>query len=132
MEFNDNLPIYIQIMDLLKAQMSAGEIDLGEKLPSVRDLSHQLKVNPNTIQRSYQELEREELVYTQRGTGTFVTEDLESIKLLRDGTAKKLVYSFIGEMRGLGYRDQEIVSLVRDFLNEGVGKSEDSKNRELS
>ncbi len=68
MEFNDNLPIYIQIMNLIKSSIASGEIrGGGDKLPSVREFSKELKVNPNTIQRSYQELERENIVFTQRG-----------------------------------------------------------------
>ena len=87
MDFNDNLPIYIQIMNLLKSKMVSGEISGGDKLPSVREFSKELKVNPNTIQRAYQELEREELVFTQRGMGTFVTEDIEIIKRLKKNMA---------------------------------------------
>ena len=80
MEFSDNLPIYLQIMNFIKTKIVSGEINGGDKLPSVREFSKELKVNPNTIQRVYQELEREELVFTQRGMGTFVTDNIQIIQ----------------------------------------------------
>ena len=91
MNFDSNLPIYIQIMDLIKRQVITGDLKEGDKLPSVREIATQLKVNPNTIQRSYQELERENLVYTQRGMGTFVTEDKQLVKELKVNIAKNII-----------------------------------------
>lgn len=121
MKFDDKLPIYIQIMNFLKKRMVAGEIKGADKLPSVRDLSSKLKVNPNTVQRSYQELEREGLVYTQRGMGTFVIDDESIIKDLRRDMAKEIVEKFLANMRELGFDRKEIVEVV---LNE-VEKEED-------
>ena len=121
LKFDDKLPIYIQIMNFLKKRMVAGEIKGADKLPSVRDLSSKLKVNPNTVQRSYQELEREGLVYTQRGMGTFVIDDESIIKDLRRDMAKEIVEKFLANMRELGFDRKEIVEVV---LNE-VEKEED-------
>lgn len=116
MDFNENLPIYMQIMNLIKSKMAAGEINGGDKLPSVRELSKELKVNPNTIQRAYQELEREELVFTQRGMGTFVTEDIEVIKNLRKNMATDLVNRFFMEMKKLGFNSTEVKNIVLDWI----------------
>ena len=117
MEFNNNLPIYLQIMDLIKNQVSKGELSIGEKLPSVRELSKDLKVNPNTIQRVYQELEREEIIYTQRGMGSFITEDVELIKNLKSESVMSLIENFVGEMHNLGYSDREVIEKVKEFIN---------------
>ncbi len=117
MEFNNNLPIYLQIMDLIKNQVSKGELSIGEKLPSVRELSKDLKVNPNTIQRVYQELEREEIIYTQRGMGSFITEDVELIKNLKSESVMSLIENFVGEMHNLGYSDGEVIEKVKEFIN---------------
>ena len=117
--FNENLPIYIQIMNLIKRRIVKGEIRRGDKLPSVRDLSTELKVNPNTIQRSYHELERENLVFTQRGMGTYVTEDENIIKELKQSMASSLVNSFIQDMRSLGFDLEEIVSIIDEKMREG-------------
>lgn len=116
MEFNDNLPIYIQIMNLIKSKMASGEINGGDKLPSVRELSKELKVNPNTIQRAYQELEREELVFTQRGMGTFATEDIETIKNLKRYMARELVSKFFIDMKKLGFNFDEVKNIVSEWI----------------
>lgn len=118
MLFRENLPIYIQIMNLIKKRMITGELKGGEKLPSVRELSTELKVNPNTIQRSYQELEREDLVFTQRGMGTFVTEDGETISALKKSMASTVVNDFIREMMSIGYSSHEIIELINDKVRE--------------
>ena len=57
--FDESIPIYIQIMDMIKQRICAGQLSMGDKLPSVRDMAGELMVNPNTVQRAYQELERE-------------------------------------------------------------------------
>ncbi len=118
MLFNDNLPIYMQIMNFIKKKIITGELKGGDKLTSVRDLSTELKVNPNTIQRSYQELERENLVFTQRGMGTFVTEDMEIIKDLKKTMATGIVEGFVEEMKSLGYNPAEIVDLINAKVKE--------------
>ena len=120
MNFNENLPIYMQIMNLIKRRIVSGNLKEGEKLPSVRELSIDLKVNPNTIQRSYQELERENLVFTQRGTGTFVTEDKAVIKELKQTMASNRVKSFILDMKSLGIDSKEIVDLITEKAREEI------------
>ena len=117
MKFNDNLPIYIQIMNLIKKKFIIGELKEEEKLPSVRELSIELKVNPNTIQRSYQELEREDLVFTQRGMGTFVTQDKNIISELKSNMASSIVEEFLRDMKSLGFNEREI----KDLINENRG-----------
>jgi DNA-binding transcriptional regulator YhcF (GntR family) len=113
-KFDDKLPIYIQIMNYMKKKIITGEINGGDKLPSVRELSTKLRVNPNTIQRTYQELERENLVFTQRGMGTFVTEDKQIVKNLKKDMASDIIESFISEMKGLGFSYDEIAEVVKD------------------
>lgn len=116
MNFNNNLPIYIQIMDYMKKLIVTGELKEGDRLPSVRELSGELKVNPNTIQRSYQELEREGLVFTQRGMGTFVSEDIEMVKKLKNTMALNIVQEFIIEMKSIGFDKDGIIDLIRSIM----------------
>ena len=118
MEFNNSAPIYIQIMDYIKKKIVLGEIDSGEKLFSVRELAFELKVNPNTVQRSYQELERENLVFTQRGMGTFVTEEKNMIEELRGIMAKDIIKNFIFEIKSLGLGEDEVLTLIRNIFEE--------------
>lgn len=118
MDFKSNLPIYIQIINLIKRNIVSGEIKGGEKLSSVRELSTELKVNPNTIQRAYQELEREDLVFTQRGMGTFVTEDEDIIRKLKRDMASSIVSSFINDMKSIGYKKDKIIELIEEKAKE--------------
>ena len=66
-EFNNKEPIYLQIVELIKKAVASGELGAGEKLPSVREMSAMIGVNPNTLQRSYAELERLGITYTNHG-----------------------------------------------------------------
>lgn len=113
-EFNDKTPIYIQIMDLIKSDIVSGKIKIGDKLPSVRELATMLKVNPNTLQRAYQELEREGIVYTQRGMGTFVKEEKGIMTNLKKEMAKQIIEEFMYKMKNLGFNSKEIANVVSE------------------
>ncbi|MTI67300.1 MAG: GntR family transcriptional regulator [Firmicutes bacterium] len=115
-KFDNKIPIYIQIMDLIKKDIIKGKSKEGDQLPSVRELSSDLKVNPNTIQRSLRELEREGLAYTQRGKGRFVTEDKEEIKKLKNEVAKEHIESFIKGMKQIGFNSKDIIKMVKDNI----------------
>lgn len=121
--FKDNIPIYIQILNLIKKKIVCGDINGGDKLPSVRELASELKVNPNTIQRTYQELERDGLTYTQRGMGRFVTEDKEIINTMKKNMARDVIDKFLSDMKQLGFDNLEIAEIVSSEINE-----EDEKN----
>lgn len=118
MEFKENLPIYIQIINYIKKDMVVGAIEPGQKLPSTRELSKSLKVNPNTIQRAYRELEGQGLVYTRRGSGTFATEDEEMVKNLKKDIAKDLVGNFLKEMRSLNFNKVNIKEMIDNYIEE--------------
>lgn len=117
-EFDNRSPIYLQIMNLIKQDITKGIIKAGEKLPSVRELAKDLKVNPNTIQRVYQELEREEVSFTKRGRGTFVTEDVKKIKFIKTEMAKDVIGRFVEGMEELGFTKNEMVEAIEDYKGE--------------
>ena len=75
LDYRDVRPIYAQVMDGMKEQISAGILQPGEKLPSVRELAAALTINPNTIQRSYRQLEMEGWIVSVPGKGCFVCSD---------------------------------------------------------
>lgn len=127
--FNENMPIYIQIMDLIKQRICAGQMGMGDKLPSVRDMAVELRVNPNTIQRAYQELEREGMVFTQRGMGTFVTEDKDRIGSVRNELAGRLVQQFVDGMASLGFQEQQILYHVKSYLEHQPTTGADDNER---
>jgi GntR family transcriptional regulator len=116
MKFNDNTPIYLQIVEKIKADIVAGKLKGGDKLPSVREIAESFNVNPNTVQRVYLELEREGIAYPQRGIGTFVTEGDEIVERLRSTQARKFIQRYVNDMRGLGMDDNQIVQSLEKFL----------------
>lgn len=116
--FDENVPIYLQIIDLIKKQLVSNALESGGRLPSVRDLSKQLEVNPNTVQRAYTEMEREGLVYTQRGQGTFIVDEPETVSKLREEITVKKIASFVKEMKEFGFSHNELLKRISDYLQE--------------
>lgn len=119
-KFEPKIPIYIQIMNLIKRDIVTGKLKVGDKLPSVRELASELQVNPNTLQRTYQELEREGITYTQRGMGTFIREDDTMISELKKDMAKEILNNFIEGMLNLGFTGEEIIKVIQDKLKGGI------------
>lgn len=107
-EFNANVPIYLQIMNTIKQSIVSGTLKPGDKLASAREKAEALSVNPNTVQRAYQELEREGVSETRRGTGTYIVENEALISSLRSEMAKLILKTYIVEMRALGFSDESI------------------------
>ena len=79
-EFDNNIPIYIQLLEYMKIYLISGTFKCGEKLPSVREFAQTFKVNPNTMQKALSELENMNLIYTERTNGKFVTKDSRLIE----------------------------------------------------
>jgi len=118
LEFDDKMPIYLQIMDRIKMDIVTQKLKANDKLPSVREMSTILKVNPNTLQRAYQELERLGIVYTQRGMGTFVGERDTMVDELKQEMAREVMDSFILRMKRLGFTEQEIIERISQNIIE--------------
>ncbi len=94
-EFSPNIPIYIQVMEYIKKEIVTGHLLPGDKIPSVRELASELQVNPNTIQRTFQELERDGVVVTRRGMGRYVTNEGEKIMELRKRDGERITSFFL-------------------------------------
>lgn len=100
--FDNNIPIYIQLLDYLKIYLISGVFKAGDKLPSVRDFATTFKVNPNTMQKALTELEDMNLIYTERTNGKYVTNDAKLIENLKDEYAITLAKSYFQGMRRIG------------------------------
>ncbi|MCL6459248.1 MAG: GntR family transcriptional regulator [Gorillibacterium sp.] len=118
MEFDNNLPIYIQIMNYIKQEIVMGKLSPGDKIPSVRELAAELRINPNTVQRTFQELEREEIVETRRGLGRYVTSEEAKIMAIKKEMAGDLLERFIRGMQELGFKGEEIVDVIKEAVQE--------------
>ena len=110
MEFNfDNeRPIYIQLVEKLKLAIITGVYPLGSKIPSVRELAFMAKVNPNTLQKALGELESDKLIYTERTNGKYVTSDSKLISKYKEEMAKEIVLKFISDMNSIGINNDEV------------------------
>ncbi|HXT58601.1 MAG TPA: GntR family transcriptional regulator [Pirellulales bacterium] len=119
MEFSvdpsSRLPIYRQLGEQIREAVARGRLRPGEQLPSVRDLSRTLVVNPNTIARVYTELEREGVLHTRQGLGAFVAEPkAELTKRARKERLEELLDRFLTEAVYLGLSAEEVVAAVAE------------------
>lgn len=118
-ELNSKEPIYLQIIAYMKKKIVSGELKGGERILSVREYASEIKVNPNTIQKVYSELENQGLIYTQRGIGKFVTEDEEKITALREELFNETIDKFIEDSKSLGFRKESILAIISERYKEG-------------
>ncbi len=112
----------MQIMDKIHLQIARNELKPGEKLPSVREMAVKAGVNPNTIQRTYSELERMKMVETKRGQGTFVTENREMIIHLKQRLQMDIIESFVNSMKELGFTNTEMISGLQQYIDLSQGE----------
>ena len=125
LDFDEDTPIYRQIMMEIERAIARGELAPGRKLPSQREMAVLSGTNPNTVQRAYREMELEGVIETRRGRGTFVREDSEAILRIRRQLAPEAVDAFIAKMKSLGLTAQMIRQIVADRLegeDPGSGK----------
>ena len=117
-QFSEDRAIYTQIAEQVKLRIIAGIYPVGTRLPSVRELAAEAAVNPNTIQKALSELEQSGLLYTQRTSGRFITEDTELIQRMKTTLATMQVREFIHKMRQIGLDDTEILQLIQTIMKE--------------
>ena len=113
-KFRSDLPIYSQLVEQIKLGIVSGNLLPGERLMSVRDMATEAGVNPNTMQRALQELERDGMVYSQRTAGRFVTENMKVIERAKKKFAEEQIRSFLEAMKKLGYQWEEILALLKE------------------
>lgn len=112
MDFNAAAPIWMQVATSIKTDLVTGRLSPGGKLPGGRELALAYTINPNTAARVYQELEKEGLVETRRGMGTFATASAEKIAGLRAEMARTAVHDYLERMTALGYTRTEAIHLI--------------------
>ena len=112
LNYRDPTPIYQQIKDGIRRLIATGVIQEGEKLPSVRALASQLAINPNTIQRAYNELEAEEIILSIPGKGSFAAEKTDRNALRKAELLQKLK-ALLHELRSLGVTSEELQGVLQ-------------------
>lgn len=115
MEFDNQRPIYLQLLEEFKLKISTGQWQAGEKIDSVRSLASFYEVNPNTVQKALSELEREGLTETRRTAGRFVTDNASLISDLEDDSFKKIADEFIDGANNLNLGKEEAIEDLRNY-----------------
>lgn len=113
--FDNERPIYIQLVEMLRKEIVSGKLKTGERLPSVRELALTARVNPNTMQKALVELENEGLVYTERTNGKFVTDNKELIEKIKKELAEEKVNNFLNDMKNIGITYEEAVIYLQEL-----------------
>lgn len=114
-EFDNNIPIYIQLVEQLKIYIISGNIEPGKKLPSVRELAIETKVNPNTMQKALIELENQKLIYTERTNGKYATNDKNLIDKLKKEYANNLSNKYFTSMEKIGFSKEETINYLNNL-----------------
>ena len=112
-EFNSQTPIYLQIIEHIKIQIISKKLLPGEKISSVRDLSFEYKVNPNTVVKSLAELEELGLLITESTNGKFVTTNIDLIEKIKNETIIKKAKDFLGEMKEIGFDKSQVMEVLK-------------------
>ena len=111
--FDNNIPIYIQLVEQLKIYIISGKLKPASRLPSVRELALQTKVNPNTIQKALAELEELKLIYTERTNGKYITNDEELINKYKEEYAIYITNKYFSSMESIGFNKKEVIEYLK-------------------
>ena len=114
LEFKNDTPIYLQIFEHVKRMIITGEYAPTQKLPSVREFSATFCVNPNTVQKALLELENEKLIYTDRTSGKFVTNDKTVLENVKNDAIRKLTVNFLNEAKLLKISREEVLNIIEN------------------
>jgi GntR family transcriptional regulator len=118
------VPIYVQVMDQIRQRVAAGVLAPGDQLPSVRELASLLLINPNTVARIYRDLEREGILETRRGQGTFISDRAEAMaEIDRVRMLGERLDEVVEQARTFGVPDDALVALLREILDRSASRA---------
>lgn len=117
-DLSSDRPVYLQIVEKIQIEIVAGNYKAGDKLPSVRELAASAAVNPNTMQKALTELERTGLVYTNRTSGRFITDNQALLTQSKRKLASAEVSAFLAKMKQFHYSEEEIFSLIKELYKD--------------
>src|SRR5699024_10027352 len=124
LNFNTRDPVYLQVVRYFKEQISIGEYEPGQEIPSRRELANQLSINPNTAQRAYKEMEDEGLIFTEGNLPSRVTKDVVVIEKVRRELIVNAVEKFLDSVQAVHVPLDEILTLIEERYKESEGNSE--------
>ena len=127
LDSKSGVPYYKQIILQVEMAIADGRINKGTRLPTVRSLAVDLSINPNTVARAYNEMEIREIVVTQQGSGTFISEKQITIDSIeRERILSDITRSYISKATSYGFTLEELIEHIRDLGSEVVSKGDQS------
>ncbi|WP_214701110.1 MULTISPECIES: GntR family transcriptional regulator [unclassified Exiguobacterium] len=120
MQFNTRAPVYLQVVDYFKKKMALGELKAGDEMPSRRELANDLKINPNTVQKAFKEMEDQQLITTERNRPSRVTTDDAILKHIRSEIVDDAVAVFVESIQELDVSVDELVEKIKRQYKEGI------------
>lgn len=115
--FNEETPIYLQIVEQIKTRIATGNLKAGDKIPSVRELAVEAGVNPNTMQKALTELERMGLLYSARTSGRFVADDKQRTDNVHRELVEQYMKTFTENMSRVGYSPEQAKELYSEYVS---------------
>ena len=117
MSFNKRDPIYLQVMQDFEQKIVSGQLKPGQEVPSRRELAASLKINPNTVQRAYKEMEEEGLLHTEGNLPSKITENSDALVTLRKTLIEQAVDTFVAAVKSVNVPPQDVLKLVEERLS---------------
>lgn len=112
-KLNNRDPVYLQIVRYFKEKIAIGEIEPNEEIPSRRELANRMKINPNTAQRAYKEMEEQGLIYTEKNLPSKITTDKKTLGMVREELLVEAVDTFVTSVRAINVPVDELLDLVK-------------------
>ncbi len=111
-------PICPQICEKLCVLIASGELGAGERLMSVRDVALNAGVTPNTVQKSFEQLEQQGVIYSKRGSGWYVSDNADIAREMLSGLVHDKTVSYLNDMEALGFGKKEVINIIKEFRYE--------------
>ena len=121
-KFNNRDPVYVQVIQHFKEQMAKGYFEPGQEIPSRRELANTLKINPNTAQRAYKEMEEQGLIFTEGNLPSRITKDVQMLKRVREELIGEAVDLFVHSVQTINVALPEVLDLVKGAYEKKKGK----------
>lgn len=112
-KFNNRDPVYLQVIRHFKEKIANGELVPGDEIPSRRELANMVKINPNTAQRAYKEMEEQGLIHTEKNHPSKITTDMKVLGMVREELLVEAVDTFVASVRSINVPVDEILNLVK-------------------
>lgn len=112
--FNKRDPLYVQVIRYFKEQIATGAFEPGEEIPSRRELASKLKINPNTAQRAYKEMEEAGLIFTEGNLPSRITKDEDVLRAVREELIMEAVEAFVYSMRNIHVPLDDVLRLIKE------------------